>query len=126
MSPEAAPDRNEACAAAERLVRTYLDLWNAGDIRPIWAHCYADDAQLPWDRTVMEAARALLDQQDFASSRIEALRVQPVGPGHVDVRLRFTRLTRAGAVLPPGTRETLYVVRLRPEGWRITAMHPVA
>lgn len=127
MSPDAAPDPAAGpageLAEAEAALRSYLDLWNRGDVETIWARCYAKDAVLPWDRARMTAARALLETQEFAGSQIEALVPQHLGAGHVSIRLRFTRVTKAGAAL--GTHESLYVYRRQPDGWRITEMHPV-
>lgn len=120
------PEHETTAAAAETLVRRYLDLWNARDFDPIWSDCYAADARLPWDRPGMRAAMERIEALGFSHSEVMALWGEAAGADAAEVHVRFRRVTHAGETMAPGVVLSIYdVARLPEEGWRITAMRSV-
>jgi hypothetical protein len=113
----------DAAKEVEALIRGYIDHWNAKDVEAVWSRFYRlDESARLKSATDVQRIFDDLVAQGFDHSEILSVTVEMHGPDRATARLRFTRWTTDGAVMPPKDRGAEYGVRRFPDGWRITSV----
>lgn len=119
---------DEGGREAEAFLREYTRVWAAKDPAALSARFYRfDNPAAPMATEAGVAAEfARLAEAGYAQSDIAGVEGCRLSPQSAIGVIRFTRRLHDGRPMPPKDRATLYVLRRFADGWRITAMVPMA
>jgi hypothetical protein len=109
-------------AEVEAFMRDYTETWNRHDTGEIARSFYRMGPATAEQQASLERQFENLRAQGYSRSDIREIRACLTGTDTAWAGMKYSRLTAAGAALPPADRASAYALRRFADGWRITRL----